>query len=286
MPFGNTSKFTLEICCSDFDSAKLAQKHGADRIELCQDLPQGGVTPSYGLIKKCVEKLDIPVHALIRPRTGHFAYLDHEFDVMREDVAACRELGCAGVVIGVASAEHKVDRGRTRILVEAAGNMAVTYHRHFDDILSPDLGYLLDSVIATGCTRLLTSGGAVTAEDGMVQIAHLVQAAQGKINIMAGSGVRPENVKQLIEQTGVREVHTSAKRVEKHPEKNQRRGLFECDQQVVDGRLVTEMVEALESIDIDSLESVSSEYRYKKVKFSRQGGVPLHDGTDAGAVGT
>lgn len=100
MPFGGTSKFTLEIGCSDVESAKVAEKNGADRIELCQNLEQGGVTPSYGMIKKCVEKLDIPVHVLIRPRPGPCIYRREEWPIIMEDVAICKELGCAGVVVG------------------------------------------------------------------------------------------------------------------------------------------------------------------------------------------
>ncbi|KAK5955450.1 hypothetical protein OHC33_003088 [Knufia fluminis] len=279
MPFGNTSKFTLEICCSDFESAKLAEKHGADRIELCQNLEQGGVTPSYGLIKKCVEKLNIPVHVLIRPRTGHFGYLSSEFDVMREDVKICKELGCAGVVIGVGGHSHKVDGGRNPALVEDAGGMAVTFHRAFDDMSEySDMLYALEAVIKTGCSRLLTSGGAETAEEGIDQVAELVQEAEGRIIIMAGSGVTPENVKHIIEQTGVREVHTSAKRVKKHTEKNQRRGLFEAHQLVVDGQIVSKMVEVLESIQLDSLPPLVPRAKRIKLGQAEEIVMPIGDG--------
>jgi len=257
MPFGATSNFTLEICCSDLESARAAEKNGADRIELCQNLEQGGVTPSYGLIKKCVEQLKIPVHVLIRPRPGHFGYQEDELQVMFEDIAVCKELGCAGVVVGFADAEWKVNQALTRAAVEAAGSMAVTYHRAFDDICDEDPGSdrALEAVIDAGCSRLLTSGRAQTAEEGIDQIKRFVEQAQGRIVIMPGSGVSPENVKQIIQHTGVREVHTSAKHIKKHVNKKRRSGLFEADQIVVDGSVVAKMVEALERIDIETLPS-------------------------------
>lgn len=204
MSFGDTSKFTLEICCSDLESARVAEKNGADRIELCQNIEQGGITPSYGLIKKCVEKLKIPVHVLIRPRPGHFAYSREELPTMMEDVAICRELGCAGVVVGFAGGICNVNQIYT--VVGAVGDMSVTFHRAFDDMLGAFGAevFALQNVIEAGCKRLLTFEGEDTAEHGMDQIQHLVERAEGRISVMAGAGVTPENVKKTLQRTGVR----------------------------------------------------------------------------------
>lgn len=153
MPFGDTSKFTLEICCSDLESANVPEKNGADRIELCQNIEQGGVTPSYGLIKKCVEKLKIPVHVLIRPRPGPCAYGREEWPIMKEDVAICKELGCAGVVIGFQGGMYSINQAHTQRAVKAAGDMSVTFHRAFDDTLGAfnGLDLALEAVIDAGC---------------------------------------------------------------------------------------------------------------------------------------
>lgn len=265
-PFGDTSKFTLEICCSDLKSARVAEKNGADHIELCQNIEQGGVTPSYGLIKKRVEKLRMPVHVLIRPRPGHFAYGREELPTMMEDVAICRELGCAGVVVGFAGGIYNVNQIYTELVVGAAGDMSVTFHRAFDDILGAfgAEAFALEKVIEAGCKRLLTSGGEDTAEHGMDQIRHLVERAGGRISVMAEAGVNLENVKKIIQHTGVREVHTTAKQVRKQIGKSERKGLFEADEIVVDGKVVAKMVEALESIDVESLPSISPAQRSKK----------------------
>jgi len=184
-----------------------------------------------------------------------------------EDLAICKELGCAGVVLGFGGGMYHIDRVHTQLAVDAAGDMSVTFNRAFDDTLgvfdSESLAF--EGVIEAGCKRLLTSGGEETAEHGMEGIRDLVERAQGRISIMAGGGVTPENVKQIIQHTGVREVYTSAKRVKKHLDKNQRRGLFEADEIVVDGKIVAEMVEVLNSINIKSLPSLPPVHKKRKV---------------------
>jgi copper homeostasis protein len=202
--------FTLEICANSVQSALAAQAGGAQRIELCQNLEQGGITPSYGLIRQVRALLHIPVFVLIRPRPGDFVYDDHELAIMQADIAACRELGCAGVVLGVLTPTGRVDVARCRALVALAHPLSVTFHRAFDDC--HDLAQALEDVISTGCQRLLTSGGQPTAEAGQTALAGLVQQAAGRLSIMPGAGINPGNVAALAACTGAREFHASARR--------------------------------------------------------------------------
>ena len=201
---------TLEICAASLPSALAAQVGGAHRIELCQNLEQGGITPSYGLIKQVLAQVRLPVFVLVRPRPGGFGYSAGERAIMRDDVVACRELGCAGVVLGVLNAAGRVDMAACRALIDAAGPLAVTFHRAFD--ACPDQAQALEDVVALGCQRLLTSGGQLSAEAGQEQLAALVRQAAGRIQIMPGAGITAGNVRALAAHTGACEFHTSAKR--------------------------------------------------------------------------
>ena len=200
---------TLEICAASLSSALAAQVGGAHRIELCQNLEQGGITPSYGLIRQVLAQVSLPVFVLIRPRPGGFVYSAGELAIMQDDIVACRELGCAGVVLGVLDTAGRVDRAACRELIAAAGPLAVTFHRAFDACF--DQAQALEDVIALGCQQLLTSGGQATAEAGQEQLAALVTQAAGRINIMPGAGITAGNVRALAAYTGAQEFHTSAK---------------------------------------------------------------------------
>lgn len=192
-------------------SALAAQAGGAQRIELCQNLEQGGTTPSYGLIRRVREALTIPVFVLIRPRPGNFIYSAAEWSIMANDIEQCRALGCAGVVLGILDAAGRVDRARCRSLIERAGSLAVTFHRAFD--ACPDPVQALEDVVALGCRRVLTSGGQTSAVRGQAQLAALVQQAAGRIGIMPGAGLTPGNTRAVAASTGATEFHASATRL-------------------------------------------------------------------------
>lgn len=201
----------LEICAGSIQSALAAQAGGAHRIELCQNLEQGGITPSYGLIKQVLSRLASPVFVLIRPRPGNFHYDADELAIMAADVAQCRALGCAGVVLGALDAAGHVARASCRTLVEAAGPLQITFHRAFD--VCQNQAQALEEIIALGCHRVLTSGGQASAPAGRAQLAALVRQAAGRIRIMPGAGITPATLPALVQATGAPEFHASAKQL-------------------------------------------------------------------------
>jgi copper homeostasis protein len=190
---------------------------------LCDALFDGGTTPSAGMIAACKESVSIPVFVMIRPRGGGFVYSDAERDVMRRDVVAARELGADGLVIGGLRPDGTVDLALVRLLVEAAHGLPVTFHRAFD--LTPDLGASLESLADCGVQRILTAGGASTAADGAMTLAELVHQAGARLVVMAGGGVREENVRDLVSISGVREVHVRLTRLTYGGEPPARRGV-------------------------------------------------------------
>ncbi|SHK79703.1 copper homeostasis protein [Chitinophaga jiangningensis] len=200
---------TLEICAGSVTSCIAAEKGGASRIELCDNLLEGGTTPSYGTIALAREKVKIDLYPIIRPRGGDFLYSDIEFDTMKQDVILCKQLGCNGVVIGILTADGKVDKTRCKELVDLAWPMGVTFHRAFDMTDNPFEA--LEDIISIGCERILTSGCRNTAMEGAELLKELVERADDRIAIMAGSGVRSTNIDTLVKTTGVTEFHTSAK---------------------------------------------------------------------------
>jgi copper homeostasis protein len=195
----------VEAAVETLDSALAAERAGADRIELCDNLSEAGTTPDGGLVAAIVERIQLPVFVLIRPRAGDFVYSASEFDVMVRDIELTRTMGIAGIVTGALDASGRVDVKRTRSLVKAAGGLPVTFHRAIDS--AADLPVALDDVIEAGVSRVLTSGGAPTAREGVEAIAAMVLQARERVSIIAGGGIREHNIRDVIARTGVREVH-------------------------------------------------------------------------------
>lgn len=202
--------YIIEIATSDFTTTASAIEGGADRIELCANLAEGGTTASYATIKKCREIFPgIQLYPIIRPRGGDFLYTKYEFDVMLQDIKLCKDLGCDGVVIGLLNMDGSIDIIRTEQLINSAYPLEVTFHRAFDRCREPFEA--LEQLIGAGCERILTSGQQLTAPEGAGLIAELNKQAEGRIIIMPGSGVRKENIKMLAEKTGCVEFHSSLK---------------------------------------------------------------------------
>src|SRR5271157_1783250 len=197
----------VEICVDSAESALAAERGGAQRIELCGDLVEGGITPSAGLIETVRQKVRIGVNVIIRPRGGDFCYASDEFESMKRDVLTAKELGADGVVFGILKENGRVDTARTSCLVEMAHPMSTTFHRAFD--MSADLNHALEDIAGAGVHRVLTSGGEQNAENGIATISGLVTAALDRIAIMVGGGIRETNVRRIIAETGAREIHAN-----------------------------------------------------------------------------
>jgi len=198
----------LEVCVDDAAGLDAAVQGGADRIELCSNLDIGGVTPSAGLMAEAAQ-LAIPVIALIRPRGGGFSYSAAEERVMLRDIEQAARLGLAGVAIGALTADRLLDLPMLRRLASQAQGLQLTLHRAFD--LVPDPATALEEAVSLGFHRILTSGGALKAPDGAARLASLVKQSQGRVRILAGSGITAENVQRLLSSTGVHEVHASCR---------------------------------------------------------------------------
>jgi copper homeostasis protein len=201
----------LEICIDSVESAIAAERGGAQRVELCSSLLEGGITPGAGLIASVRRHIAIELFVMIRPRGGDFCYTGLEFEVMQAELAHARSFGADGLVFGLLDHEARVDVPRTRQLVELAKPLQVTFHRAID--MTPDLSAALEDVIATGASRILTSGGAPNATSGMSQIARMVEIAKDRIAIMAGGGISLETIAAIAENTGASDFHSSLKSV-------------------------------------------------------------------------
>jgi copper homeostasis protein len=202
------NRLVLEICVESVDHAVAAERGGAHRIELCSDLSSGGITPSAALMQAARRQVRIPIHVLIRPRTGNFCYSDHELEIMRKDILAAKELGMDGIVLGILQRNTRVDVERTKALVKLARPLPVTFHRAFDE--SHNLETSLEDVIQTGAARILTSAGQPRATDGLQILRHLIQAASERILIMPCGGINSDNVLDIVRTTLAQEVHSSA----------------------------------------------------------------------------
>jgi copper homeostasis protein len=198
-------KILLEISVDSAESAVAAERGGADRVELCSNLLEGGVTPSAGMIAATRRRIAIPLHVMIRPRGGDFCCSEEEFEAMRHDVDAAKALGANGIALGILTAAGHVDIDRTRELAERAQPLSLTFHRAFDFV--SDLSHSLEDAIRAGAHRILTSGGAPKAEDALPTLAALVQKAGNRVGIMVCGGVRAHNVRQILQATRAAEIH-------------------------------------------------------------------------------
>lgn len=198
----------IECCCTSVDEVTEAVAGGASRIEMCEDLEVGGVTPSGRLIRQVLDVCPLPVNVLVRPRGGDFVFSEEEEEQMKQDILNCKELGVNGVVIGALRRDGNVDTDMMHRLIQAARPLSVTFHRAFDCCNDPFRA--LEDVISLGCDRLLTSGLAASAYEGRELIARLVSLAGDRIVIMPGAGIRPSNITALAQTTRAREYHGSA----------------------------------------------------------------------------
>jgi copper homeostasis protein len=207
----------LEVCVETLPEAVQAVSAGAGRLEVCAAMSESGTTPSIGLVEAILDHVQVPVFVMIRPRGGDFTYDDRELDVMKRDISAIRRAGAHGVVTGVLESSGMIDRDATRSLLETAAPLPLTFHRAFD--LTPELEKALATLRSLGVHRILTSGGASTALVGAGAIAKLREQTGDTLSLMAGGGVRAAHVAELIEVSGVREVHA-------RPAKRRRKSSF------------------------------------------------------------
>jgi copper homeostasis protein len=198
--------YLLEISVENLEAAAAAERGGAHRIELCENLRVGGVTPGAELMRAARERVRLPIFAMIRPRGGGFLYSAAEYMRMLRAVDWAKECGMDGVVLGILLGDGTVDVQRTRELVKAAAPLPVTFHRAFDE--TADLGRALRDVIATGAVRVLTSGGKASAEEGAAVLAELVEAAGERIKLMPGGGINSRNLERVVRQTRASEFHS------------------------------------------------------------------------------
>jgi copper homeostasis protein len=201
----NGGRFVVEISVESVERAVAAERGGASRLELCGSLEVGGVTPSVELMRETRARVRLPIFAMVRPRGGDFVYSEEEFEEMRRSIEVARAERTDGIVLGLLRRDGRVDVERTAELVRAAGPLPVTFHRAFDE--SAELFGALEDVIASGATRLLTSGGSGTAPEAVTRIAELARRAGGRIVVMPGSGITARNVAEIAWITGTRELH-------------------------------------------------------------------------------
>ncbi|PCH80433.1 MAG: copper homeostasis protein CutC [Hyphomicrobiales bacterium] len=202
-----SNQITIEVCVDNYEAAQAAVEAGADRIELCSALSEGGLTPSFGLMQIACQ-LKVPVFVMIRPRRGDFTYSSDDMAIMARDICMVKELGLAGVVFGSTHSHGRLDKVGMKVLKTAAGPLGTTLHRAID--VAPDALEAVEAAIEIGFDTILTSGQARKAIDGIECIASMHKKADGRINIMAGSGVGPGNARQLVTQAGLRHLHLSA----------------------------------------------------------------------------
>ncbi|ASG31689.1 copper homeostasis protein CutC [Fusobacterium animalis] len=194
-----------EACVESFEKALEAQSNGANRIELCENLAVGGTTPSYGTVKICLEKLNIPIFPMIRARGGNFVYSKDEIKIMKEDIKIFKELGVKGVVLGCLTSDNKIDLEFTKELVDLAYPMEVTFHKSIDEILNP-LDYI-DDLVNIGIKRILTSGGKATALEGKDLINEMIKKSNGRLKIVVAGKVTKENLNRLSNLISADEFH-------------------------------------------------------------------------------
>lgn len=206
----NRDDFKFEVCANGVESCIAAQEGGADRVELCAGIPEGGTTPSYGEIKTARRLLNTTrLHVIIRPRGGDFLYSPLEIERMADDIRICRDLGVDGVVFGCLTQDGTIDKNQNEYLMSLASGMSTTFHRAFDRTVDPLAA--MEDIISLGFCRILTSGQQPKAIEGTDLLARLHEKAQGGITLLAGSGVDEENVANIYRATGIHEYHFSAR---------------------------------------------------------------------------
>jgi copper homeostasis protein len=203
---GMPREILLEIAVASFERALAAERGGADRLELCADLETGGLTPSVKLIRQVRSAIKLPIHVLVRPRTGNFVYTLDEFVQIKEEITAIGGEDVQGIVTGLLLPDGSVDVQRTRELVALASPMQVTFHRAFDE--TKDLAAALEDVVVTGAHRILTSGSAANAPAGASLLRTLIQQASSRLTILPGGGLHAGNIAEVARVTGGRELHT------------------------------------------------------------------------------
>jgi copper homeostasis protein len=236
-------KVFLEICVDSVESAVAAQAGGADRVELCANLNEDGTTPSAGMIAGARKNLSIGLQVLIRPRSGDFCYSTLEFEAMKKDIAVAGELGADGVVIGMLNSDRTIEVRRTHKLVQLARPLQVTFHRAFDVVVDPLPA--LETLIELGVDRILTSGQAKTAMEGLARLTQLAKRADGRISIMPASGINAQNIRWILEVTGVHEIHVGS--AVAAMQKNSAAEFFAATQRMVDPGKVAELRQQLRS---------------------------------------
>jgi copper homeostasis protein len=265
-------KISVEICAEGIMSALAASRGGADRVELCENLAVGGVTPSLGVVVAASVNFSIPVHVLIRPRGGDFVYNTAEFGVMDADIGYAKAAGASGVVLGLLTRNGRINRGRTAELIEAARPMSVTFHKAFDSTRDPFEA--LDNLIELGVDRVLTSGHAPTAMEGLATLVELTHRASGRISVMAGGSIQIEQIRPIV-GAGVKEIHL---------------GSAACSSGVVDAGLVRQIVEEASTTEIYHItsradwEQAIAERSYRPASLRTEGFI--HASTAGQLIGT
>ncbi len=217
----------FEVCVDSIAGVRAAYEGGAQRVELCADLLEGGTTPSLGALRLARAVKGIGLNAMIRPRGGDFLYDEDEFAAMEADIRAAKEAGADGVVLGILRADGTIDAERTAALIALARPMTVTFHRAFD--MTPDAAEALETLVELGCERVLTSGQAPTALDGLPLIFELRRQADGRIIVMPGGGINAGNARKIARHSGAREMHFAALEKRESPMKFRRAELYMGD---------------------------------------------------------
>jgi copper homeostasis protein len=248
------SRVLVEVCAGSVADIESAMAAGADQIELCAALELGGLTPPLGLVESALAASPLPMIVMLRPRSGGFCYDRHEFAAMRRDAERFLQLGVAGIAFGILNQEGQIDVPRCRQFVEQAAGRETVFHRAFDFVT--DQRAALDNLVDLGCTRVLTSGGAPTALDGAAAISGLVQLSAGRIEIIAGGGIGPENVVEVVKNTGCRQIHIGAGAPADDGSIQRGAAIELCDKRfmqgaahrIVDGAKVTGTIKTLDGI--------------------------------------
>ena len=209
------TKRIFEVCAFNIQSAIIAERAGAARVELCDNPVEGGTTPSYGTIIETREKITIDLYPIIRPRSGNYFYDEEEYAIIKRDIMICRDLGCDGISVGTQKINGDIDTEMLKRIVEWAGPLGVTCNRAFD--CAPDPFKALEDIISCGCERILTSGQRSAAPDAGELLGELVKAAGNRIIIMPGAGIKSSNIKKLVQESNATDYHGSARKIAANP---------------------------------------------------------------------